>query len=62
MKCQEAIETARDRAKRDGFPYTVWRTGDLFGIAPEKSGQPFRGPQQPVRPVATYDPDGTEYA
>lgn len=65
MNCSDAIEHAKREATRLGSPMTVWRGGDKFVVSKENITYGeikilFDGHQGPVRPVATYDPDGTE--
>lgn len=62
LNCEQAIAKARDLAAETDEPHVVWRYGDEFGVAADSQPQPFPCPTSPVRPVAMYDPDGTEYA
>lgn len=63
MNCREAIAEAKRLSKSENEPYTVWRCGDTFATLLENAGWPysFRRMDRPIRPVATYDPDGTEH-
>lgn len=62
--CGEACDDARGLAAYDGVPYVVWRCGDRFTAMREGSRveKVWLDADQPIRPVALYDPDGTEYA
>jgi hypothetical protein len=61
--CETAIAEAKARAASTGHPQTVWRCNERFAVTAECTGFPeaitMLNPG-PVRPVATYDPDGTE--
>ncbi len=64
--CGEAIHQAKALAAQHNQPHTVWRAGDRFAAYPEGRNphsdlcQNLASPIT-VRPVATYDPDGTEH-
>ena len=65
MTHDKAIARAKRVAAKTGYPQTVWRYLDTFDVTPE-GANPLKHPaftdaKAPVRPVAVYDPDGTEH-
>lgn len=61
--CGEAIKDAKGLAAYDEVPYVVWRCGDRFTAMREgcRVEKVWLDADQPIRPVAVFDPDGTEY-
>lgn len=62
--CQEAVDQAKGLAAFHDTPWVVWRVGDRFTACPE-ADNPLRllpKPADTLRPVAVYDPDGTEHS
>ena len=67
-ECGDAVEAAKALATYDNRPHEVWRIGDRFTHYPEGNASQrqmmmnlaTKEGLQP-RPVATYDPDGTEH-
>ena len=63
--CQESIDEAKRRARETGVPHEVWRCNERFSVSDEGAGVPLDSLTSqnpgPVRPVAIYDPDGTEH-
>lgn len=59
----EAIRDAKGLAEYDKVAYMVWRCGDRFTAMREgcRVEQVWLDADQPIRPVALFDPDGTEY-
>jgi len=64
MNCKDAISKAKRLAESANEPYTVWRCGDEFAVMLEDARRAagFKRSTLPIRPVATYDPDGSEHA
>jgi len=64
--CEQAISEAKRRASDTGLAQTVWRCNERFGVSAETSGCPVHSMTInnpcPIRPVATYDSDGTEHS
>jgi len=67
--CKQAIEEAKKRAKQEKYAQTVWRCNDRFAVVPAAMPWPdtltadnHGQYKYSVRPVVTYNPDGTEYA
>jgi hypothetical protein len=61
--CADAISRARRVAAEDNHPQTVWRFGPdpvSYAVLPEGT-DPLPLLEGPIRPVAVYDPDGTEH-
>lgn len=61
--CGEAISDAKVAVAYDKVPYVVWRCGDRFTAMREgcRVEKVWLDADQPIRPVAVFDPDGTEY-
>ena len=66
MSIQEAISSAKQSAQLTSKPYTVWRCGDDYVALPDVANPRHEdfdaAADGPIRPVASYDPDGTEHA
>jgi hypothetical protein len=60
----EAETQAKVLAAFHKTAYVVWRCGNRFTATPEASSILRLWPKAdcPVRPVAVFDPDGTEYS
>jgi hypothetical protein len=56
LTAAEAVDAAKQAAAREGERYTVWRSGDRFVAVAGHLDVPGAW-----RPVASYDPDGTEH-
>jgi len=61
MDVREAIRTAKTLAKTTDSPHTVWRCGDAYAVSAGDDKPDLDAHDGPVRPVAGYDPDGTEH-
>jgi hypothetical protein len=55
-----AIKHAKSKAEATTLPQQVWRNGESFGVIAEGT-QATPWTNGTLRPVATYDPDGTEH-